>query len=121
MEHLTTTLLLTLLVSGGLRADDEIPNYLYCEFGKTSAEFHFNDEGENWFVVKGGDKAFAKRTVIKKLDVTADSISFVERQHYTTGQTQVFINRITGGILFANPAYGSGECSTSKPNKERKF
>ena len=119
MKHLLLSLALILSANGW--ADDELPKYLYCEFGKTSAEFHFNDEGENWFVVTGGDKAFTKRTVIKKLAVTADSISFVERQHYTTGQTQVFINRITGGILFANPAYGSGECSTSKPNNERKF
>ena len=119
MKHLLLSL--TLILSANAWAEDELPKYLYCEFGKVSAEFHFNDEGENWFIVKGGDKAFEKKTIIKKLKVSKDSISFVERQHFSTGQTQVYINRITGGIFFPNPTYGSGECSTSKPNNERKF
>ena len=68
MKHLLLSL--ALIISANAWTDDELPKYLYCEFGKASAEFHFNDEGENWFIVKGGDKAFEKKTIIKKLKVS---------------------------------------------------
>ena len=114
-------ILTSLLISGSLWAEDELPKYLYCEFGKTSAEFHFNDEGENWFSMQGTnyDKVFSKKTIIKKLKFTSKLIKIKERFSVATGQIQIDINRITGGIIVN--IEGSGKCTTVKPNMQRKF
>ena len=45
-----TTLLLTLLVSGSLWADDEFPIELTCEVGANIIYLHFNeDEDKSWW------------------------------------------------------------------------
>ena len=111
-------LLVLLLLSPLAFAEDNLPKSLYCEVGHTYAEFHFNDDGVNWFKVADSFKSLEKRTVIKNLKVTPRTISFNQRCGLLCGTTIFTINRTTGAISGYS---GSGMCQTEKPLREKKF
>ena len=123
MKSLLTLLLLSPLAF----AEDDLPSVLYCSLGASQAEFHFNDNGENWFIYTHLDstnkiynKRLSKKVVIKNknLIVTPKEI-FVQFQFALSGLTRITINRVTGGL--SQNILPSGQCSTVKHNQGLQF
>jgi len=130
-----TTLLLTLLVSGGLWAEGEFPIELTCEVG--DGMFYINvgkvpeetwvealtikakDRADGvWWLAKThvGKKTFARKALFK---LDSNHLSFEIASSFT-GTVQFDINRFTGKIRVNN--YFEGECFKGfKEYKERKF
>ena len=113
MKH---TLALVLMVFGsfGAFAEDDLPSVLYCEFSASKAEFHFNDEGRNWFKVESNHKRFNNKIYdMKNLTASSEYIRFEHRVF-----KKIAINRVTGGIQFQG---ASGHCHLNPPNFNNKF
>ena len=103
------TLLLTLLVSGSLLAEDEFPIELTCEFGNQIIFFHLNETKENsWFMLDKfntrempfksfiGKKIFFKRKYKieeHQIKITIGTSTFSEQPYvinrYTLGMSQI--------------------------------
>ena len=118
MKHLTT-LLLTLLVSGGLWAD-EFPIELTCEVGAETIFFYLNETKDgSWYKFdyssmqpggigyKLGEKNFFKR----KYEISENTIVVSDGTFLNKKEFQ--INRFSLGLLILSTAHNgflTGEC-----------
>ena len=118
MKHLTT-LLLTLLVSGSLWAEDEFPIELTCEVGAETIFFYLNETKDgSWYKLhetspqrpdkkryRLGEKIFIKR----KYEIEPNTIRILAGT-LLTGEVYI-INRYSLRVVFIlmNSIY-SGQC-----------